>query len=105
MFRVTVSIGAAVLAGRRWPPGGRPGTAGWDVCHPARDEAGLTDMVLLGWSGYLPTARDAASSMLPGVGARVKGRLRCMNVTIDERIGAERSLCVRSLMITAEPPS
>ncbi|GAB3183631.1 hypothetical protein GCM10027259_39690 [Micromonospora palomenae] len=51
MDRVTVSTGAAVFAGRRWPPGGRPGTAGWDVCHPARDEAGLTDMVLLGWSG------------------------------------------------------
>ncbi|NYH40846.1 hypothetical protein HNR22_000573 [Micromonospora jinlongensis] len=27
-----------------------------------------------------------------------------MNVTIDEHIGARRSLCVRSLMITAESP-
>ncbi|GAB3808259.1 hypothetical protein GCM10027605_40360 [Micromonospora zhanjiangensis] len=74
MDSVRVSAGTAVVAGRRWTPGGRPGPASWDARHPVRDEAGLTDMVLLGWSGFLPTARGAAASMLPGARTRVKGR-------------------------------
>ncbi|GIG87428.1 hypothetical protein Pen02_23640 [Plantactinospora endophytica] len=54
MDSVTVSVGALDPAGRRDAPGGRPGPTGWALCHPVRDEAGLTDMVLLGCSGCSP---------------------------------------------------
>ena len=75
-----------VLAGRLDAAGGRPGPVSWDVCQPARDEAGLADMVLLGAiPGFPPAARSAALSMLPGTRAGVKRRGRCINVTIDKR--------------------
>ncbi|GAB3145995.1 hypothetical protein GCM10027290_26870 [Micromonospora sonneratiae] len=67
MDRVTVNDGAVGLLERRSRPDGRLGAAGWVGCHPARDEAGLTDMVLLGLAGltywsdsFRPTMADIA---------------------------------------------
>lgn len=93
MERVTVSVGVPDPAGRRGAAGGRPGPGSWDECHAARDEAGLTDIVLLGWSGmHPPRARGTAYSMVPATHERVKASGRCRNVTIGKRTGIDHSL-------------